>query len=109
MRSDARKARAEANNPHAACIPGQCRAGQAWVTVGCAGGGGDVEALVATLTAIIVSHQRIPLYDNSMGQRCVGCDNLHSESDGPNSPRHAEHVAREIAATLTATTPGDPQ
>lgn len=41
--SDARKRRAEANNPHAACVPGQCREGQAWVTVGCAGRGGDVD------------------------------------------------------------------
>lgn len=33
--SDARKRLAEAQGPHAGCVPGQCRAGDQWRTTGC--------------------------------------------------------------------------
>jgi hypothetical protein len=50
------------------------------------------------LTTLLVAHQRIPLFRGSVGQRCTGCDSLYGEPDGPNSPRHAAH----LAAVLTA-------
>ena len=48
------------------------------------------------LAGVILAHQRIPLFDGTQGQRCVGCDNLRGETDGPNSPRHAAHLADAI-------------
>lgn len=54
----------------------------------------DVEAIVE----VIVGHQRIPTYRGN-AQRCVGCDHLRDETDGPNSPRHARHVAEQIIAS----------
>ena len=56
--------------------------------------------LEEVLAAVNVQHQRIPMFDGYGGQRCVGCDSLRGESDGPNSPRHAEHVAVEQAAAV---------
>ena len=56
--------------------------------------------LEAVLSAVNVQHQRIPMFDGGGGQRCVGCDSLHGETDGPNSPRHAEHVAIKQAAAV---------
>jgi hypothetical protein len=56
--------------------------------------GGDVERVAEAL----IQHQRIPLYDGTGGQRCVGCDSLYGETDGPNSPRHAEHLAAVLLA-----------
>lgn len=53
-------------------------------------------APAGALTEILVRHQRIPMYDG-LAQRCSGCDHLLGESDGPNSPRHAEHLARLVA------------
>ena len=58
--------------------------------------------LEEVLAAVSVEHQRIPMFDGGLGQRCVGCDSLRGESDGPNSPRHAEHVAVEQAAAVRA-------
>jgi hypothetical protein len=48
--SDARKRLAEATDPHAACKPGRCEAGDRWRSVSCAGGGGDVEAAAESVT-----------------------------------------------------------
>ena len=56
--------------------------------------------LEEVLSAVNVQHQRIPMFDGYGGHRCVGCDSLRGESDGPNSPRHAEHVAVEQAAAV---------
>ena len=56
--------------------------------------------LEEVLAGVNVQHQRIPMFDGYGGQRCVGCDSLRGESDGPNSPRHAEHVAVEQAAAV---------
>jgi hypothetical protein len=47
-----------------------------------------------------IQHQRIPLFDGTQGQRCVGCDALRGATDGPNSPRHAAHVAEQIAVAI---------
>lgn len=47
---------------------------------------------------VLVQHQRIPTYDARDSYRCSGCDSLKGESDGPNSPRHAIHVAEALAA-----------
>jgi hypothetical protein len=56
----------------------------------------DAEAL----TELIVAHQRIPMYGHiPNAQRCTGCDHLKAESDGPNSPRHAAHLAQVILAS----------
>lgn len=52
---------------------------------------------IEALAEVLIRHQRIPLYNSGPGRnRCVGCDNLHGETDGSNSPRHAEHLARAI-------------
>lgn len=51
------------------------------------------------LAALIVQHQRIPLFDDTFGQRCVGCDSLYGETDGPNWSRHAEHLADALLAS----------
>lgn len=45
---------------------------------------------------ILFGHQRIPTYDGTAGQRCTGCDSLNGETDGPNSPRQAKHLAALI-------------
>jgi hypothetical protein len=55
---------------------------------------GDVERVAE----VLIQHQRIPLFDGTGGQRCVGCDSLRGETDGPNSPRHARHVAQVLVA-----------
>lgn len=47
----------------------------------------------------LLSHQRIPTYVGN-GQRCVGCDNLHGEPDGSNSPRHTHHLADALAPVV---------
>lgn len=54
----------------------------------------------AVIEAVLLAHQRIPLFDDRGGQRCTGCDNLHGEPDGPNSPRHVAHLAARIAEAL---------
>jgi hypothetical protein len=53
------------------------------------------------LAEVIVGHRRIPMYGHIPGlQRCSGgCSDLLAESDGPNSPRHALHVAEQILAS----------
>jgi hypothetical protein len=51
------------------------------------------------LALLLVRHQRIPIYNGTAGQRCTGCDSLHGETDGPNSPRHGEHLADLILAS----------
>ncbi|HEY9352761.1 MAG TPA: hypothetical protein VIP28_05900 [Nocardioides sp.] len=62
---------------------------------------------VEQIAEMLVRHQRIPMYETSgdQRQRCVGCDSLKGETDGPNSPRHAQHLAEEIRALYG--TPGD--
>lgn len=60
-----------------------------------------MSGLREVLAAISVQHQRIPRYAGSFGgMRCVGCDHLEGATDGPNSPRHAEHVAGEQATAV---------
>ena len=49
---------------------------------------------------VIIAHQRIPKFDGTHGQRCVGCGHCDGATDGPNSPRHARHVAAEIAPVV---------
>lgn len=56
------------------------------------------EELTEALFGIIFGHQRIPTYDGTAGQRCTGCDSLKGETDGPNSPRQARHLADLIVA-----------
>jgi hypothetical protein len=46
---------------------------------------------------LIFRHQRIPTYVGH-GQRCTGCDHLNGETDGPNSPRHTQHLVDLILA-----------
>lgn len=46
---------------------------------------------------LIFRHQRIPTYIG-LGQRCTGCDHLNGETDGPNSPRQAQHLVDLIIA-----------
>lgn len=56
-------------------------------------------ALVEKAIRAVIAHQRIPTYSDQ-GQlpahRCCGCDHLRGESDGPNSPRVAEHQVRAV-------------
>ena len=66
------------------------------------GGEGDGEALAKVLGEVIVRHQRIPLFNGTGNNRCSGCGNLHNATDGPNSPRHAAHVAAEQALDILA-------
>jgi hypothetical protein len=58
----------------------------------------QAELDAGALAKVIVGHQRIPMYGHIPGlQRCSGgCSDLLAESDGPNSPRHALHVAEQI-------------
>lgn len=88
--SDARKRLAEATDQHAACIPGQCRAGQAWVTVGCAGGGGDVEAIAA----VIAAHRRV----GRLGCTCGRYFEASAMDDVAMLTEHDDHVAAALAA-----------
>lgn len=46
---------------------------------------------------LIFRHQRVPTYVGH-GQRCTGCDHLKGETDGPNSPRHTQHLVDVIIA-----------
>lgn len=39
----------------------------------------------------VIQHQRVPVYDGTYTNQCVGCDHLKGESDGPNSPRVVSH------------------
>lgn len=55
-------------------------------------------AAVEALVGILVGHQRIPLFDGTLNQRCSGCDTMRGDSDGPNSPRHARHLADLVIA-----------
>lgn len=50
------------------------------------------------LSEIFMSHQRIPSALDDGTKRCTGlaCNSLRGETDGPNSPRHAWHLADEV-------------
>lgn len=61
------------------------------------------ERLSEEIAEVLLRHQRIPLYNSGPGRnRCVGCDNLHGETDGSNSPRHVAHLADALADLLAA-------
>lgn len=64
----------------------------------------DKASTPEAIAKVIVSHQRIPLFNGGLGQRCSGpgCTAFYGETDGPNSPRHAAHVAERIARALLA-------
>ena len=48
---------------------------------------------------VLLTHQRIPMGSVDHGvYLCTGCDDLLGSTDGPNSPRHAAHVAQTLAA-----------
>ena len=55
------------------------------------------ERMVRVVAETLLAHQRIPMFDGTEGQRCVGCDNLRGETAGPNSPRHTAHDAQVLA------------
>lgn len=66
----------------------------------------EAAALTEQIAELLAEHQRIPMFDGSDGQRCSGgCDELRGEPDGPNSPRHAAHVAAILAARLADSRP----
>jgi hypothetical protein len=54
----------------------------------------------AAVEAVLLRHQRIPLFDGTQGQRCMGCDDLYGATDGPNSPRQVAHLAAALAHLL---------
>lgn len=55
-----------------------------------------------TLADVAVQHQRIPINPRNSDHQCSGCDHLRGEPDGPNSPRHAAHVAAEQMKAIAA-------
>ena len=58
------------------------------------------ERLVQEVFNALIDHQRIPMFDGTGGERCVGCDDLRGEPDGSNSPRHTQHLAEAVVAAL---------
>ena len=60
------------------------------------------ERAVRVVAEALIRHQRIPMFDDTQGQRCVGCDHLLGATDGPNSSRHAEHQAEAVVAAMEA-------